>query len=71
SFISTPKLLAIGPAYFIACPNCSKLIIGRSGYRFTKINITDDHKCPNCNYDLSKDIIGDVTKHPSNRFSFF
>jgi pyruvate formate lyase activating enzyme len=52
------------------CPNCSHLILGRSGYRFTKIDITDDHKCPNCNYDLSTAIIGEINKHPSNRFSF-
>jgi pyruvate formate lyase activating enzyme len=53
------------------CPNCSHLILGRSGYRFTKIDITDDHKCPNCNYDLSNDIIGEVSKNSSHKFSFF
>ena len=50
------------------CPNCSHLILGRSGYRFTKIDIKDDHKCPNCNYDLSKAIKGEINKHPSHRF---
>jgi pyruvate formate lyase activating enzyme len=52
------------------CPNCKQLIIGRSGYSFNKINITYDHKCNNCGYDLKNDIIGEVNKHPSHRFAF-
>ena len=53
------------------CPNCNHLIIGRSGYSFTKIDITEDKKCPNCNYDLKKDLIGEINKNPSNRFNFY
>ncbi|TFG28359.1 MAG: AmmeMemoRadiSam system radical SAM enzyme [Promethearchaeota archaeon] len=52
------------------CPNCNHLIFGRRGYSFTKINITEDSKCPNCGYDLSNDIIGKVNKEPSHRFSY-
>lgn len=48
------------------CPNCNHLIFGRQGYSFTKIDITDNNKCPNCGYDLSKDIIGKVNKKPSH-----
>jgi len=50
------------------CPNCNHLIFGRHGYSFTKIDISDDNKCPNCGYDLSNDIIGLVNKTPSHRF---
>jgi pyruvate formate lyase activating enzyme len=53
------------------CPNCNHLILGRSGYRFTKINITDSKKCPNCQYDLSNDIKGEINRKSSQRFSFF
>ena len=53
------------------CPNCNHLILGRSGYRFTKINITDSKKCPNCQYDLSKDIKGEVNRKTSHRLNFF
>ena len=53
------------------CPNCNHLILGRSGYRFTKIDITDSKLCPNCQYDLKNDIIGEIDKNPSHRFSFF
>jgi pyruvate formate lyase activating enzyme len=53
------------------CPNCSHLILGRRGYRFTKIDITDDNRCPNCNYDLSNAIKGEITKHPMHRFLNF
>ncbi len=52
------------------CPNCQHLIIGRSGYSFSKINITEDRSCPNCNYDLKTDIIGEINRSPSHRFSF-
>ena len=53
------------------CPNCNHLLIGRAGYNFKKIDISDNNTCPNCNYDLKKDIIGEINKNPSNRFSFF
>ncbi|MBA7498538.1 GTP 3',8-cyclase [subsurface metagenome] len=53
------------------CPNCNHLIIGRSGYRFTKIDITDTKHCPKCQYDLSKDIKGEINRKASQRFSFF
>ena len=53
------------------CPNCSHLLFGRSGYSFTKIDINDDSKCPKCGYDLKSDIIGEVNKNPSHRFSLF
>ncbi len=52
------------------CPNCNHLIFGRSGYSFTKIDITEDNKCPNCGYDLKNDIIGKSNKSPSHRFAF-
>lgn len=44
------------------CPNCDHLIFGRSGYSFTKIDITAENKCPNCSYDLKKDLIGENLK---------
>lgn len=50
------------------CPHCNNLIIGRTGYSFTKIDITDQKKCPNCGYDFSKDIVGEINKKPSHRF---
>jgi len=53
------------------CPNCNYLLLERRGYSFKKIDVTNDKKCPNCAYELSKDIIGDINKHPSHRFSFF
>jgi len=53
------------------CPNCNHLIFGRSGYRFTKIDITDSKICPNCQYDLSNDIKGEINRKTSQRFSFF
>jgi pyruvate formate lyase activating enzyme len=53
------------------CPNCNHLIFGRSGYRFTKINITDSKTCPNCQYDLSNDIKGEIKRKPSHRFTPF
>ena len=53
------------------CPKCNHLIIGRSGYSFTKIDISDQKKCPNCDYNFSKEIIGEINKKPSHRFSFF
>jgi len=53
------------------CPNCNQLLIGRSGYSFTDINITEDNKCPNCGYDLSNDIIGSISKKRTHRFALF
>jgi pyruvate formate lyase activating enzyme len=47
------------------CPNCNHLILGRSGYSFTKIDITDSKKCPNCQYDLSNDIKGEINRKTS------
>ncbi len=53
------------------CPQCGHLLIGRSGYSFTKIAIDQDKKCPNCNYNLEHDIIGEITQIGARRFSFF
>ena len=53
------------------CPNCNHLILGRSGYRFTKINITNSKTCPNCHYDLSNEIKGEIIRKSSHRFSLF
>jgi pyruvate formate lyase activating enzyme len=53
------------------CPNCNFLLLERRGYSFKKIKIAEDDKCPNCSYDLSNDIIGEINKNPLHRFSFF
>jgi pyruvate formate lyase activating enzyme len=53
------------------CPNCNHLILGRSGYRFTKIDITDTKHCPSCHYDLSNEIKGEINRKASRRSSFF
>lgn len=53
------------------CPNCSHLILGRAGYRFTKIDVSEKKSCPKCGYSLKNDIIGEINKKPSNRFAFF
>ena len=53
------------------CPNCNHLLFGRSGFSFTKIDIKEDNKCPNCGYDLKSDIIGEINTKPSHRFSLF
>ena len=53
------------------CPNCDHLLMDRRGYNFKKIDVTDDKKCPNCDYELSNDIIGEINKHPSHRSVFF
>ncbi len=53
------------------CPNCNHLIIGRRGYSFTKINITNEKKCPNCSYDFTNDIIGIINRENKHNFSFF
>ncbi len=50
------------------CPNCGHLLLGRRGYSFTAINVTDDNQCPNCSYELKDDIIGEINKNPSHRF---
>ncbi|MHA1194794.1 MAG: AmmeMemoRadiSam system radical SAM enzyme [Promethearchaeota archaeon] len=53
------------------CPDCGHLLIGRSGYSFTKIDISEDKRCPECNRDLKNDIIGDVVLKRRHRFSIF
>ena len=53
------------------CPKCSHLLTKRSGYSFTEINISQDFKCPNCTYDLRKDIIGEINRTSSRRISLF
>jgi len=53
------------------CPNCGEILIERTGFSLSKINITDDKKCKNCGYDLKNDIIGEINKNASSRFSFF
>ena len=30
----------------------------------------DCNQCPNCQYKLENDIIGNINKHPSHQFSF-
>jgi pyruvate formate lyase activating enzyme len=40
------------------CPSCHHLIIGRLGFKISKITMTQEKKCPNCGYDLNQDIIG-------------
>jgi pyruvate formate lyase activating enzyme len=52
------------------CPNCGHLLLSRTGYRFNKIDVTDENQCPNCAYRLFNDIIGEINKSPSHRFSF-
>lgn len=52
------------------CPNCGKIVIERSGFSLSTINITDDKKCKNCSYDLEKDFIGEIKRDSSSRFSF-
>lgn len=53
------------------CPNCGHLLMSRSGYRFNKIDVSKEDTCPNCGYDLGKDIIGEINKKPTHRFSLF
>jgi len=38
---------------------------------FTKIDVNENNTCPNCGYNLLNDIIGEINKKPSHRFSFF
>ena len=52
------------------CPECNHSLIRRKGYNFEKIDVTKEKNCPNCGYDLNRDIIGTINKHPSHRFSF-
>ncbi|MFX1489062.1 MAG: AmmeMemoRadiSam system radical SAM enzyme, partial [Promethearchaeota archaeon] len=52
------------------CPNCGHLLLSRTGYRFNKIDVTDKNQCPNCAYNLFNDIIGEINKSASHRFSF-
>ncbi|TFG26716.1 MAG: AmmeMemoRadiSam system radical SAM enzyme [Promethearchaeota archaeon] len=44
------------------CPNCHHLIIGRLGFNLSKLDITKDKRCPNCDYNLNQDIIGTINK---------
>ena len=37
---------------------------------FYKIDITNEKKCPKCAYELNHDIIGEINKNPSHKFSF-
>ena len=53
------------------CPDCSFLLLRRSGYSFTKIDVSENMKCPNCNYNLNNDIIGDINRKIKHRLSFF
>ncbi|MHA1724471.1 MAG: AmmeMemoRadiSam system radical SAM enzyme [Promethearchaeota archaeon] len=53
------------------CPKCNHLLIRREGYSFTKIDITEEKKCPKCGYDLKNDIIGEIDKNSRYRFTFF
>jgi len=48
------------------CPNCHYLLFERRGYSFKKIDITHEKKCPNCNYELDNDIIGEINKTSSH-----
>lgn len=53
------------------CPNCDSLVLGRSGYSFTKINLKDGNKCGNCGEKLPG-LVGQYNpKSKSRRFSFF
>ena len=53
------------------CPNCNHLIIRRSGYSLTKVDITSAKHCPNCQYDLSNDIKGEINRNTFHRFNYF
>lgn len=53
------------------CPECNHLLLGRRGYNFNTIDITDDKKCPSCGFKLDNYIIGEINKTQSHRFSFF
>ena len=53
------------------CPNCNNLLIGRKGYSFTKVEISEKKTCMKCGHDLSKDIIGTITANSSHKFLFY
>ena len=53
------------------CPNCNHRIIGRSGYSFTKIDITETKTCSNCKFDLNDVIIGKIERKSSHRFNMY
>jgi pyruvate formate lyase activating enzyme len=53
------------------CPACNKVVIGRSGYRFSEINLTEDNHCKYCGFDLKNDIIGKISKNTNHRFAYF
>ncbi|MCK4286755.1 MAG: hypothetical protein KAX18_11160, partial [Candidatus Lokiarchaeota archaeon] len=52
------------------CPHCGYVLIERRGYSIKKINITDNKKCSVCSYELKNEIVGEINKSPSHRFSF-
>jgi pyruvate formate lyase activating enzyme len=54
------------------CPECGELVIERSGYNFSQVNLKEDKKCSQCGHDFHGEIIGEVNKEESSRrFSFF
>ncbi|MBD3196305.1 MAG: AmmeMemoRadiSam system radical SAM enzyme [Candidatus Lokiarchaeota archaeon] len=53
------------------CPNCGEILIERQGYRFSKVQITEDKECGNCSYNIGELITGEINKKPSHRFNFF
>ena len=52
------------------CPHCGYILLERKGYSFKKINITDNRKCSVCSYDLKNEIVGEINKSTSPRFTF-
>lgn len=53
------------------CPNCGHLLLERRGYMFEKINVGENKLCPNCQYNLDNDIIGEINPKPAHQFSLF
>jgi len=35
------------------CPNCSELVVKRSGFYIVEWKLTNDFKCPRCGYKLN------------------
>jgi len=53
------------------CPNCDSLVLGRSGYSFTKVNLKNGNICGSCGQKLPG-LVGQYnTNSKSRRFSFF
>ena len=53
------------------CPNCGSLVLGRSGYSFTKVNLKNGNKCGSCGQKLPG-LVGQYNlDSKSRRFSFF